>query len=188
VDNSTGGYVFCHDGSATGTQSISDEQLTIIHPCYWKALEITNEMSSNEVVIQINDEYEVQGKNELLDARLRRLGAILGELPKIPLGHEGCEKFPLWVFNSIKILFAGKLYNIQMKPNEGGILRRDIVATNLAKTFFWERILNDFQSRQIIFEVKNYEGLKPEDFQQVLSYATGEYGKFIIVVTSISFQ
>ena len=75
-----------------------------------------------------------------------------------------------------------------MKPNEGGILRRDIVATNLAKTFFWERILNDFQSRQIIFEVKNYEGLKPEDFQQVLSYATGEYGKFIIVVTSISFQ
>ena len=183
MDNSIGGYVFCHDGSATGTQSISDEQLTIIHPCYWKALDVTDEMPDSEVVIQINDEYEVQGKNELQDARLRRLGSIIGELPKIPLGHEGSENFLLWVLNSIKILFAGKLSNIQMKPNEGGIQRRDIVATNLAKSFFWDRILNDFQSRQITFEVKNYEVLKPEDFRQVLSYSTGEYGKFVIIVT-----
>lgn len=183
MDNTTGGYIFCHDGSAAGTRSISHEQLTIIHPCYWKALEVTDELSGNEIIIQINDEYEVQDKNELGDIRLKRLGATIGELPNIPLGHKGSEEFPSWVLKSIKILFAGKLSNIQSKPNEGGIQRRDIVATNLNISSFWSRILIDFQSRQIIFEVKNYEVLKPEDFQQVLSYSTGEYGRFIIVIS-----
>lgn len=186
MDNTTGGYIFCHDGSAAGTRSIPPEQLTIIHPCYWKALEVTDELSGSEIIVQINDEYEVQDSNELEDNRLRRFGAIIGELPQIPLGHEGSEEFPSWVLKSIRILFAGKLSNIQIKPNEGGIQRRDIVATNLNTSFFWSRILTDFQSRQIIFEVKNYEVLKPEDFQQVLSYSTGEsgeYGRFIIVVS-----
>lgn len=186
MDNTTGGYIFCHDGSAAGTRSMPHEQLTIIHPCYWKALEVTDELSGKEIIVQINDEYEVQDKNELGDIRLKRLGSTIGELPNIPLGHEGSEEFPSWVLKSIRILFAGKLSNIQTKPNEGGIQRRDIVATNLNNSIFWSRILTDFQSRQIIFEVKNYEVLKPEDFQQVLSYSTGksgEYGRFVIVVS-----
>jgi len=183
MDNTTGGYTFCHDGSAAGTRSIPHEQLTIIHPCYWKALEVTDELSGKEIIVQINDEYEVQDKNELGDIRLKRLGSIIGELPNIPLGHEGSEAFPSWVLKSIRILFAGKLSNIQMKPNEGGIQRRDIVATNLNNSIFWSRILTDFQSRQIIFEVKNYKELKPDDFRQLLSYSTGEYGRFIIVVS-----
>ena len=186
MDNTTGGYIFCHDGSAAGTRSIPHEQLTIIHPCYWKALEVTDELSGNEIIVQINDEYKVQDKNALGDIRLKRLGSTIGELPNIPLGHDGSEEFPLWVLKSIKILFAGKLSNIQPNPNKGGIRQRDIVACNLGNSSFWNRILTDFQSRQIIFEVKNYEVLKPEDFQQVLSYSTGEsgeYGKFIIVVS-----
>lgn len=186
LDNTTGGYVFCHDGSAAGTLSIPHEQLTIIHPCYWKALEVTDELSSNEIIVQINDEHEGQDKNELGDIRLKRLGSIIGELPKIPLGHDGSEEFPLWVLKSIRILFAGKLSNIQPNPNKGGIRQRDIVACNLGNSSFWNRILTDFQSRQIIFEVKNYEVLKSEDFNQILSYSTGEsgeYGKFIIVVS-----
>lgn len=186
MDNTTGGYIFCHDGSAAGTRSIPHEQLTIIHPYYWKALEVTDELFGKEIIVQINDEYEIKEKNELGDIRLKRLGSTIGELPNIPLGHEGSETFPSWVLKSIRILFAGKLSNIQMKPNEGGIQRRDIVATNLNKSIFWSRILTDFQSRQIIFEVKNYEVLKPEDFQQVLSYSTGEageYGRFIMVVS-----
>lgn len=183
MDNTTGRYIFCHDGSAAGTRSIPHEQLTIIHPCYWKALEVTDELSGNEIIVQINDEYEVQDKNALGDIRLKRLGSTIGELPNIPLGHEGSEEFPSWVLKSIRILFTGKLSNIQMKPSEGGIQQRDIVATNLGSSFFWKRILTDFQSRQITFEVKNYEELKPDDFRQVLSYSTGEYGRFIIIVS-----
>ena len=186
MDNSTGGYIFCHDGSAAGTRAIPHEQLTIIHPCYWKALEVTDELSGNEIIVQINDEYEVQDKNALGDIRLKRLGSIIGELPKIPLGHDGSEEFPLWVLKSIRILFAGKLSNIQPNPNKGGIRQRDIVACNLGNSSFWNRIFTDFQSRQITFEVKNYEVLKSEDFDQILSYSTaesGEYGRFIIVVS-----
>ena len=76
------GYVFCHDGSFAGTLSIPHEQLTIIHPCYWKALEVTDELSSNEIIVQINDEHEGQDKNELGDIRLKRLGSILVSFPK----------------------------------------------------------------------------------------------------------
>jgi hypothetical protein len=33
-----------------------------------------------------------------------------------------------------------------------------------------------------VFEVKNYASLKADDFRQVLSYTTGEYGRFGIIV------
>jgi hypothetical protein len=90
--------------------------------------------------------------------------------------------FEDWVFRAVKILFSGKLSNPELKPNSGAIQQRDIVATNMADSGFWKRIREDYNSRQIIFEVKNYEALKLEDYRQVLSYTTNEYGKFAIIV------
>ena len=33
-----------------------------------------------------------------------------------------------------------------------------------------------------LLEIKNFSSLKPENFRQALSYATENYGKFIIIV------
>ena len=69
-----------------------------------------------------------------------------------------------------------------MKPNGDAIQRRDIVATNMATSGFWKRVLDDFQARQVIIEVKNYEELGPDDFRQALSYSGGAYGRFVMIV------
>ena len=80
-------------------------------------------------------------------------------------------------------MFAGKLSNPELHPNKDAIQRRDVVATNMAKDGFWRRIYDDYSTRQVIFEVKNYITLKTQDFRQALSYSGGSYGRFIIIVT-----
>src|SRR5206468_2614020 len=79
-------------------------------------------------------------------------------------------------------LFSGLLVNPELKPNQVAVQRRDIVATNMATGGFWRRIREDYESRQIVIEVKNYAELKPDDFRQVLSYSGRDYGRFSLIV------
>jgi hypothetical protein len=53
----------------------------------------------------------------------------------------------------------------------------------MASRGFWSRVLQDYDCRQVIFEVKNYADLTADDFRQVLSYTTPEYGRFAVLVT-----
>jgi len=69
-----------------------------------------------------------------------------------------------------------------MKPNKAAVQRRDIVATNMGESGFWRRIYEDYACRQVIFEIKNFQSLKADNFRQALSYTTEEYGKFAIIV------
>lgn len=101
----------------------------------------------------------------------------------MPLGAEGSSQFEKWVHRAASILFGGKLSNFQLKPNPGGVQRRDIVATNMAERGFWRRILEDYKSRQVVFEVKNYTELSEDDFRQALSYSSRDYGNFVMVIT-----
>jgi hypothetical protein len=52
----------------------------------------------------------------------------------------------------------------------------------MAKEGFWKRIKEDYNAGQVIFEVKNYESLKIEDFRQALSYTGDPYGCFVTIV------
>lgn len=79
-------------------------------------------------------------------------------------------------------MFTGDLANIVLHPNPTGLQRRDVVATNQAHDGFWKRILDDYHSRHVLFEVKNYTDLKPDDYRQVLDYSGGPYGTFVSVV------
>jgi len=176
-------FVFCHDGAASPLLSIDSDRPVTIHPCYWKALELGGDIPPEEVMVQINDEYEAPPAKQTADFRVKLYGEIAGTLPRIQLGREQSQDFEQWALRSVRVLFAGKLMNVQLKPNAGGIQQRDVVATNLAQEGFWRRILEDYRSRQVVFEVKNYEELTPEDFRQILSYLTGLYGNFAVVVT-----
>ncbi|VXC90251.1 Putative transposon gamma-delta 80.3 kDa protein (fragment) [Pseudomonas sp. 8Z] len=70
-----------------------------------------------------------------------------------------------------------------MHPNKNGLQQRDIVGTNLAETKFWKRLLEDYQTRQVIFELKNYRDLSASDYRQVNSYLCNEYGKAAFIIT-----
>jgi hypothetical protein len=163
--------------------SIESSRSTLVHPCYWKALDVSIINGAYNVALQINDDYNVVSNKDPIDLRLRRLGRLPEELTEIPLGHAGSRDFEIWVLRAVRVLFSGPLSNIELKPNPTIALnQRDVVGTNATQTTFWRRIYEDYKSRQIIFECKNYEEITPDDFRQVLDYATGEYGDFIIVV------
>jgi len=179
-----GRFTFCHDGARTDPDRCDDGTAVIVHPCYWRALDLETDMSKREVLIRINDDYEVPEDDGLIsDLRVRQIGRALQELGGIPVGQSGACDFEQWVLRAVKILFASKLVNADLKPNPWNAPQsRDVVAANMAESGFWKRVRDDYESRQIMFEVKNYETLKPTDYRQMLGYITKEHGRFGVIV------
>ena len=182
----TGTLQFCHDGSPAEIDAIKTNQRCCVHPCYWKALNIQSELIEENILIQIYDENQPPGAAELTDLRTKRLGQILSRLPKMDEGNKDSNLFEEWCLQAIQILFAGKLSNAELHANDDAIQRRDIIATNCATEGFWKRIMDDYNSRQVVFEVKNFSTLKIDNFRQTLSYSGKHYGKFIIIINRSS--
>ena len=91
-------------------------------------------------------------------------------------------EFEDWCKRSIELIFAGELSNVTLKANGNASARRDIVATNEAIKGFWKRIRDDYGTRMVVFEVKNFEKLGVDEYRQAHSYLGKEYGKFAIIV------
>ena len=129
-----GQYTFCHDGSRSDTERYDGSRQVVVHPCYWRALEVDADEPQSEILIRINDDYEVAGDpSEIRDLRIRQVGRVLAELPVIATGQSGSADFEKWALTAIRILFAEKLGNAEFHPNpHDAPQRRDIIATNMA--------------------------------------------------------
>jgi hypothetical protein len=189
-DKSVDRYQFCHDGALANVSEIEMQRTVVVHPCYWQALNLNSPSDeSSSLVIEVDDEVEdkfirpekTERVAHVKDIRTKQLGQVLEQLPTIELGSAGYSEFEDWVNRAVKIIFAGKLSNVQFKPNPGNIQQRDIVATNLSPDGFWRRILEDYETRQVVIEVKNFAELGRDDFRQMLSYMGGSYGRLGIV-------
>jgi len=75
------------------------------------------------------------------------------------------------------------LRNFELHPNKAATQRRDVVASNSSEKGVWRRVLDDYRSRQLIFEIKNKLGITPDDYRQMLSYLHDDYGKLGFIVT-----
>lgn len=181
-DSTSSSFVFSHDGRRQDVELLPNQNL-LIHPCYWMGLNLSKSAISPSEGTEINDEYEIKVASITPKIRNARLGKVMSDWSAIPLGHAGSADFEQWCLSALKICFAGKLGNIVLHPNADSVSRRDVVGTNLAKSTLWSRIERDYSARQVIFEVKNYEVLAPEDYRQVLSYLTGPYGTLAFIVT-----
>ncbi len=175
-------FVFCHDGKDPDRQFNSEARL-LIHPCYWLALATTQSELKLDQAEDINDEYDIEVTSVSKEQRGQRIEALLKEISIINEGHIGASDFETWVFKSLKVIFAGSICNIELHPNKNGLQQRDIVGTNLAETKFWKRIFEDYKSRQVIFEIKNYKDLGANEYRQVHSYLANDYGCFAFIVT-----
>ncbi len=175
-------FVFCHDGKEPD-RSFSSNSRLLIHPCYWLALGTSQSELKLDEAEEIHDEYDIEVSSVSTEQRNQRIGAMLQELTEIPEGKAGAVEFEAWCLKAIKVIFAGSLCNVEIHPNKNGLQQRDIVGTNLAETKFWKRILEDYQTRQIIFELKNYKELSASDYRQVNSYLCNDYGKLAFIVT-----
>lgn len=182
-DEASNNYTFCHDGTMSTLVSIPASRETLVHPCYWKALDGSTVEEDEATSIQVNDEYAVPPTGPALDIRLQRLGRMPEELSGIPSGHAGSGKFEGWVLRAIRLLLSGQLTNIDLKPNPHNALnQRDIVGTNATISTFWKRIYDQYGSLQVLFECKNYDEVTADDFRQVHDYMQGEYGRCAFVV------
>lgn len=181
-DAITGRFKFCHDGNQSPPE-LSDGAKLLVHPCYWRALNITDGAVSADVAAEIHDEYDIEVSSETPEIRKHRIGQIISALNQIPTGEKGAAQFEQWCHQTIGILFAAGLRNIELKPNKDATQRRDIVARNQEGTPTWKRILTDYDCRQTIFEVKNYAEVGPTEFRQMSSYLCRDYGKLGFIIT-----
>lgn len=181
-DAATGTFLFCHDGKKPDVNLELTDKI-LIHPCYWMALGLTRSSLNPDEAAQINDEYEIKVLSVTPQIRHARIGKIITELSTIKAGAEGSAEFERWCLEACRISFAGRLDNLELHPNKNTTNLRDIVGTNTESSLFWRRILKDYETRQVIFEVKNYDELKQEDYRQVLSYLSGRYGRLAFIVT-----
>jgi hypothetical protein len=181
-DKEIGTFVFCHDGRSPDREFRPDDKL-LIHPCYWLALNLTRNTLDPEEAEHINDEYDIEVSSQTPELRHRKLGQLISELDRIPLGSGGDSEFEDWSLRAIRVAFAGSLRNVQLHPNKNATQRRDVVGTNLATTGTWKRIYDDYETRQVIFEIKNYEGVGLDEYRQLLSYLCDDYGKLGFMVT-----
>jgi hypothetical protein len=182
-------FRFCHDGSEVKID-LSGQLHYLVHPCYWRALNITPvEMTQEQAedippaLIEIRDEYDIDVSSTSPDVRKHRIGQIIAELNLIEPGDGGASAYEQWCHQTVSILFAAALTNIELKPNANATQRRDIVVRNNSTTPVWRRILEDYGTRQVIFEVKNYSDPGPSEYRQMLSYLTRDYGKLGFIIT-----
>lgn len=174
-------FIFCHDGRLP-TKSISSDTELIVHPCYWSALGKSELFEDENLAEEIFDEYEVTIYSADADQRSQILGRAISALATIPLGDDGASDFEDWCTQAISFCFSYHLNNVALHPNKNAKQRRDVVATNSGNSTAWKRILEDYRTRQVIFEVKNYEDLSVQEFRQVHGYLGREYGKLAFII------
>lgn len=180
-DKGSGTFLFCHDGKKPDIQLDNSEKL-LIHPCYWMALSLSRSNLDPDEAAQINDEYEIKVLSVTPAIRQARLGTLISTLSAISPGREQAADFEKWCLDACRISFAGRLNNMELHPNKNTTNLRDIVGTNTGGSLFWKRVREDYGTRQVIFEVKNYEDVTQTDYRQVLSYLSGQYGNLAFIV------
>lgn len=181
-DPSAGKFVFCHDGRAPDRDFTGHDRI-LIHPCYWMALNSTRNNLEPAEAEEIYDEYDIEVSSETPVIRNAKIRGLIEKLDKIEQGQNDASEFESWCHKAIRICFAKGLRNVELKPNKLGKSRRDIVATNLGEGDAWHRIYKDYGTRQVTFEIKNYQNIDASDYQQVQSYLTGEYGRLGFIIT-----
>jgi len=180
-DAASSNYIFCHDGRDPNKE-FNEGGRVLIHPCYWMALNATRNTLNPEEAEEIYDEYDIEVASETPEQRAKHIGQVIAQLSNIPEGLDGFSEYEEWCLQAVKIIFAGALRNVELHANKLAVQRRDIVATNLGETPVWRRIYEDYGVRQTIFEIKNYKGLGSDEYRQMLSYLTGEYGRLGFIV------
>lgn len=177
----TSSFVFCHDGKSPDKEFETSTKV-MIHPCYRLALCLKAADFTQEDLEHIHDEYDIVVSSVSKDQRNTKIAELLAEIATIPEGTQGANDFEQWCFKALKIVFAGVVDNLELHPNKNGLQQRDVVGTNRAEVSFWKRVMTDYKSRQVVFEVKNFKDLGASEYRQVNSYLCNEYGNFAFII------
>lgn len=181
-DANSNTFTFCHDGRQPDREFTSQDRI-LVHPCYWIALNLSRNALAPEEAEQIEDEYEIKVTSVSPEIRATRIGTLISEIGQINEGRDDADAFEEWALTAIQTVFAGRLANVERKPNPGAVQRRDIVGTNLANSNSWSRIEKDYGVRQVVFDAKNYKSVGRDEYRQMSTYLNGVYGRLGFLVT-----
>jgi hypothetical protein len=82
---------------------------------------------------------------------------LCSEIKAIPSGKPAAKKFEAKVLEALRYIFDGDLTAWSpQKSTVGGLSIYDVIARVISENDFWKTIVNQFRSRYIIFEFKNY--------------------------------
>lgn len=177
----TGVFSFSHDGKSVSVD-IDDDTSFHIHPCYQKALSPNLQEYSAEEAEEIHDDYEIRVESLSREQRNKKIGQLVSRIRDIEEGWDDSNEFEQWCLDCIRTIFPTELDNIRLNPNKDAPQRRDIVATVAARDGVWRRIYEDYKTRAIIFEIKNFSELKPDNYRQMASYLVDVYGSIGFIV------
>ncbi|ACY54174.1 transposase [Vibrio alginolyticus] len=157
-----------------------------VHPTYHQALNLRNVLItdlSDGTILKNEGILEDLPENFQLDDYKMILEDTLSKLKFLPKGHEGAKDFEDIVGKIIELCFFRSLNNVQPteRTNDGSTIR-DWVASNRASGGFWEMIRNKYGATQVVWECKNYDNLKSDDFHQIQYYLNDTFGRFGIIV------
>lgn len=181
-DEKATSFVFCHDGRDPAKEILVGSRL-LVHPCYWLALNLTENTLDRDRAEDIYDEYDIEISSISEEQRQAKVGQIIEEVKAIKHGRSDCYSFEDWCLNAIRLIFAGSLSNIELHPNKNGRQQRDVVATNMATNPVWNRVLQDYGTRQVVFEIKNYVDLDETEYRQMNTYLSNDYGRLGFIIT-----
>lgn len=181
-DDQSNIFTFCHDGRNPDREFRSSDNV-LIHPCYWIALNLSKNALSPDDAEQINDEYEIEVTSVAPEVGNKRIGELTTALGNIADGSESSGEFEEWCLNVLKMIFSSHLDNFQLHPNGNATQRRDVVATNLETQKIWKRIRSDYDVRHVIFEIKNFKELGADEYRQMSTYLTKNYGRLGFIIT-----
>ncbi len=110
----------------------------------------------------------------------------LAEIKKLPIGKDdnSDKKYE----DAVSQLLASMLYPhldfaATQSRAEGGSTIRDLVFYNNRSIDFLKEILDDYNSRQIVFELKNVKAISRDHIYQLNRYLLNELGGFGVLVT-----
>jgi len=157
-----------------------------IHPTYHQALNLRPVLISDlkyETMLKSEGILEELPESFRLDEYKAALGSTLAALQVLPKGSSGASQFEEIVGSVIKLCFFRSLTNVQPSVKDSvGASIKDWVASNRASGGFWEMIRTKYGATQIVWECKNYDDLKSDDFHQISYYLNESCGHFGIIV------
>jgi len=110
----------------------------------------------------------------------------LAEIQKLPTGKENNadQKYENHVCQLLTSLFYPELdFATEQSRTESGSLIRDLIFYNNRNIDFLKEIHEDYDSRQIVFELKNVKAVEREHINQLNRYLDTGLGRFGVLVT-----
>ena len=112
-----------------------------------------------------------------------RTQTTIENVKTLPKDHAHAGEWENIIGDTIRLCFFRSLSNVEAKVRDtSGVAVKDWVAANIAQGGFWEMVRVRYDAVQVVWECKNYGGLKSDDFQQASYYMSPAGGHFVVIV------